>query len=75
MATLVDEAIDRLRAQPPEEQERLASLLLDAIAVEEAEDDFDRLIASRPDVLDRLEAAAKAEIAAGLSEPMDLERW
>ena len=72
MSTLLQEAIERAQALPEDEQERLGALFLAEVeqAVREAE--FDALIESRPDFLERLAAKVEAEIEAGLTEPLDL---
>ena len=72
VSTLLQEAIERAQALPEDEQERLGALFLAEVeqAVREAE--FDALIESRPDFLERLAAKVEAEIEAGLTEPLDL---
>ncbi|MFN0096244.1 MAG: hypothetical protein ACKVVT_15895 [Dehalococcoidia bacterium] len=74
MSSLLREAMERAQTLPAAEQERLGALFLQEVedAIREAE--FDALIESRPDVLDRLEAQAIAAFEAGLTEPLDLER-
>ncbi len=74
MSTLLLEAIERARTLPEGEQERLGALFLAEVeqAVREAE--FDALIESRPDVLERLGAEALAEYEAGLTEPLDIDK-
>ncbi len=67
MSNGVARLIDRLNELPAEERERLAENFL--IQIDE-EDDFDRLIASRPDVLRAMADQALAEHRAGLTEPL-----
>jgi hypothetical protein len=67
MSNGVSRLLDRLNKFTEEEQERLAENFLIQI---EDEDEFDRLIASRPDVLRSMADAALAEERAGLTEEL-----
>lgn len=67
MSNGVARLLDRLNELPEEERERLAENFLIQI---EDDDEFDRLIASRPDVLRAMADEALAEHRAGLTEPL-----
>lgn len=67
MSNGVARLLDRLNELPEAERERLAESFLIQI---EDEDDFDRLIASRPDVLRAIADQALAEHRAGLTGPL-----
>lgn len=67
MSNGVARLLDRLKDFSEEEQDRLAEEFLMQI---DEEDDFDRLIASRPDVLRRMADEAWAEHEAGLTAPL-----
>lgn len=61
MTALLENAIERIRGLPGQRQDDIARLINDAID----DDDFDRLIESHPEALDRLVAQAREDIAMG----------
>ncbi|MCZ7576621.1 MAG: hypothetical protein M5U18_06065 [Dehalococcoidia bacterium] len=67
MSNGVARLLDRLNELPEEERERLAENFLIQI---EDEDEFDRLIASRPDVLRAMADEALEEERAGMTLPL-----
>ncbi len=67
MTKLLQRAFEALNELPEDAQDALAETLLADLASEEAIDD---LIASRPDVLDRLVAEATASVAKGEGRPL-----
>ena len=71
VSTLLQEAIERALTLPEDEQERLGGLFLAEVeqAVREAE--FDALIESRPDFLQKMADEAWAEFVAGRTQPLD----
>ncbi len=71
VSTLLQAAIERAQTLPLCEQERLGALFLAEVeqAVREAE--FDALIESRPEILEKWRAGALAEFEAGLTEPLN----
>ena len=71
MTTRLEQAFTEAAKRPEAEQELLASRLLAEL---EAEDDFDRAIASSSDLLAELPAEALAEHRAGLTEELDPDR-
>ena len=71
MTKLLERAFAEAAKRPAAEQELLASRVLAEL---EAEDDFDRAIASSSDKLAYLAAEALAEHRAGLSEELDPDR-
>ncbi len=77
MTKLLEQAFEDARKLSDEDQDAVAVWLIAEISGRnhEDDDDFDRLIASRPDVLDRLEEQARAEIRAGKVQPMDFDRF
>ena len=77
MTKLLEQAFEEARKLPDEDQDAMAAWLIAEIIgrSHEEDDDFDRLIASRPDVLDRIEEEARAEIRAGKVQPMDFNRF
>jgi hypothetical protein len=74
MSTLFQQVIERAQGLSEAEQERLSALFLAEVEQALADEAFDALIASRPDVLERMGAEALAEFEAGLTEPLDLGR-
>ena len=74
MVALLEEAVERVRCLPADEQERFAALIIEELEQKARDDAFDALIASRPDVLAEMATAALAEFDAGLTEPLDLEK-
>lgn len=72
----VQQLLERLSELPEENQDAYAAAFLQQM---EADDDFDRLIASRPDVLRELADEALAEGGLGRTAPLleadfDLEK-
>lgn len=67
MSNGVARLLDRLNELPEEERERLAENFLIQI---EDEDEFDRLIASRPDVLRAMADEALEEERVGMTLPL-----
>ena len=72
MGTGLTKLIERMNRLPEAEQERYAGEFLTQL---DQDDDFDRLIASRPDVFRALAEEALAEHRAGKSEVMNLGDW
>jgi hypothetical protein len=66
MTKLLEDAIERVRQLPDSLQDNLAQHLLD----EMEEELFDALIASRPDVLERLAEQALEDHRNGLTRPL-----
>lgn len=77
MTKLLEQAFEQAKKLPDEDQDAVAVWLIAEIngRNHDDDDDFDRLIASRPDVLDRLEEQARAEIRAGKVQAMDIHRF
>ena len=71
MTTRLERAFAEAAKRPVAEQDLLASRLLAEL---EAEDDFDRAIASSSDTLAHLAAEALAEHRAGLTEELEPDR-
>jgi len=67
MADQVTKLVERLNELSPAERERLVENFLVQM---ESDDEFDRLVASRPDVLRAMADSALAEHRAGLTEPL-----
>jgi len=67
MTRLLETAFEALKKLPEDQQDSVAEALLANLASEEA---IDELIASRPDVLDRLVAEARVSIARGEGRPL-----
>jgi hypothetical protein len=67
----MEEAIAAISKLPESEQDLIAQSLLDEF---EAEEKFDEFIAQNIGVAKRLAAEARAEIDAGLTEALDLDR-
>jgi hypothetical protein len=74
MSTLLQQVVERAQGLSDQEKERLGALFLAEVEQALADEAFDALLDSTPDVLDALAAEARAEIAAGLTLPLDLER-
>ena len=68
MSTLLEHAFEKASALPPEEQEAIASQILDTLADEEA---WRKRFAKRIDVLRRMEQETIAEADQGLTRPLD----
>ncbi|MCE0521891.1 MAG: hypothetical protein LV480_03165 [Methylacidiphilales bacterium] len=71
MTALLKKALNRINALPPEEQDAVASLILEEI---ESEKRWDELFASSQGQLARLAEQAIAEYKAGKTKPLDPER-
>ncbi len=71
MTALLAEALNRLNALPPKEQDAVASLILEEI---ESEKKWDELFAGSQGELSRLAEQAIAEYKAGKTTPLDIER-
>jgi len=68
LTALLEEAITRLKALPTEEQNAIASLILDEL---EEEQRWENSFASSADVLAKLGAEAIAEYRAGKTEELN----
>jgi hypothetical protein len=68
MTKLMEQAIERLRALPPEKQDSFAGFVLYEL---ESEERWDKLLTECAPALERLADEAWAEHEAGLSEPLD----
>jgi hypothetical protein len=68
MATLLDKAFDEARKLAPEDQERLAAIILEEIADEAR---WAKKFAETRDSIDRLADEALEEFRAGQTEPME----
>jgi len=71
MTDLLEKAMSRVRALPPEEQDAVASLILEEI---ESEKRWDELFAGSQGKLARLAEQAVSEYKAGKTKPLDPER-
>jgi hypothetical protein len=71
MATLTEQAIDKLRRLPPAEQEHIAQLVLDEI---ESEQRWDELFTRKGKKLEALADQAMEEYHAGLTEELDPDK-
>ena len=71
MTALMERAINRVQALPPEEQDALAALILEEV---ESEKRWDELFASSQSQLAHLAEQAIAEKQAGKTKPLDPER-
>jgi putative addiction module component (TIGR02574 family) len=68
MSTLLEKAIQRVVALPPDEQEAIASQILDSLANEEA---WKKRFAAKPEVLRRMAQEANDEDDRGETRPLD----
>jgi len=71
MTALLEKALNQVSALPPEEQDAVASLILDEI---ESEKRWDELFAGSQGQLSRLAEEAIADYRAGKTTPLDPER-
>jgi len=71
MTALLEKAMNRINALPPEEQDAVASLILEEI---ESEKRWDKLFAGSQGQLAQLAAQAISEYEAGKTKPLDPER-
>jgi len=71
MTALLQNALNQVSALPPEEQDAVASLILDEI---ESEKRWDELFAGSQGQLSRLAEEAIADYRAGKTTPLDPER-
>ena len=76
MTKLLEQAFEEARKLPDEDPDAMAVWLIAEIngRNHDDEDDFDRLLASRPDVLNQLAAEALADRRGGRTEPLDPDR-
>lgn len=70
MVALLEEAVERVRCLPANEQKRIAAMLIEELEQIARDEAFDALIASRPDVLAAMAAKVRANIAAGRTRPL-----
>jgi len=68
MSTLLEKAIQRVVALPPDEQEAIASQILDSLADEEA---WKKRFDAKPEVLRRMAQEANDEDDRGETRPLD----
>ena len=71
MTALLEKAMNQINALPPEEQDAVASLILEEI---ESEKRWDELFAGSQGQLAQLAQEAIAEYKAGKTTPLDPER-
>jgi hypothetical protein len=71
MTALMEKAMNQINALPPEEQDAVASLILEEI---ESEKRWDDLFAGSQGQMARLAEQAIAEYKAGKTKPLDPER-
>ena len=71
MTALLEKALNKINALPPEEQDAVASLILEEI---ESEKRWDELFAGSQGPLAQLAREAIAEYKAGKTKPLDPER-
>ena len=68
MPTLLERALEKVGALPPDEQDAIASQILDALADEEA---WQMRFAQKRDVIERMAREAREENARGETRPLD----
>ena len=68
MSTLLEEALAKVEALPPDEQDAIAAQILDALADEEG---WKERFAAKRDVIQRMAQEALEEDAKGLTLPLD----
>jgi hypothetical protein len=68
MTELLQKAFDRAAALPPEEQDAIATRLIDEI---ESESKWDDLFSRSQDLLEKMANEALTEHRRGLTEPLD----
>ena len=71
MTALLEKAMNKMKALPPEEQDAVASLILEEI---ESEKRWDELFAGSQEQLAQLAGQAIAEYKAGKTKPLDPDR-
>ena len=71
MTALLEKAVNQIKALPPEEQDAVASLILEEIKSEKR---WDELFAGSQGQLARLAEEAIAEYKAGKTRPLDPDR-
>ena len=71
MTALLEKALNQVNALPPEEQDALASLILEEIKSERL---WDELFAGSQSEMSRLAEQAITEYKAGKTIPLDIER-
>ncbi len=71
MTALLEKALDQVSALSPEEQDALASLIIEEIKSEKR---WDELFAGSQEGLARLAEQAIAEYKVGKTTPLDIER-
>jgi hypothetical protein len=71
MTKLMEQAIERLRALPPEKQDSIAGIVLHEL---DSSDRWDELFSQYSPGLQRLADEAQKEYEAGLTEPLDPEK-
>jgi hypothetical protein len=72
MTELLETAIARLKTLPTDEQDAIATLILDEL---EEEEQWDKSFACSPDLLAKLAAEAMAEYRSGTTQELDPEAW
>jgi hypothetical protein len=71
MTKLMEQAIERLRALPEDQQDSFAGFLLHEL---ESEERWDKLFSTYSPEIQRLADEAQAEYEAGLTEPLDPDK-
>ena len=71
MTQTLDAAIAKLATLPPDEQDRIGRWLLDELR---DEDHWARQFSASQDILSKLGAEARADLAAGRTTPLDPEK-
>ncbi|HET9363222.1 MAG TPA: hypothetical protein VFO58_25915 [Vicinamibacterales bacterium] len=71
MTRMLEAAIAKLATLPPDEQDRVGRWLLDELR---DEDHWARQFAVSQDILSKLAAEARADLAAGRTTPLDPEK-
>jgi hypothetical protein len=71
MTKMLQKALEEASRLPPDEQDALAARILEEI---DSERRWDELFAKSPHVLEKLAEEAKAELRAGLTEPLDPDK-
>ena len=71
MTKLLEQAFSEISQLPPEEQDRLATAILEELAAENA---FDEKLAATAHLLEPLVRRVQEDYKAGLTEPLDHAR-
>jgi hypothetical protein len=71
MTKMLQKALEEASRLPPDEQDALAARILEEI---DSERRWDELFSKSPHVLEKLAEEAKAELRAGLTEPLDPDK-